>query len=138
MRTIIGRRPLLRKNIRTRQDLFVENLGRHLVHAADEYYLAAGREFPAAQSYGDFEMFEDGIGMASAFELEFTNHDFKRDKPSGFFASVDGAPPLGFRAPRSDNDVEDSILIDCSLHVPRSLALTFTIPLASISKVTSI
>ena len=89
------------------QDLFVENLGRHLVHAADEYYLAAGREFPAAQSYGDFEMFEDGIGMARAFELEFTNHDFKRDKPSGFFASVEGAPPLGFRAPRSDNDVED-------------------------------
>ena len=89
------------------QDLFVENLGRHLVHAADEYYLAAGREFPAAQSYGDFEMFEDGIGMARAFELEFTNHDFKRDKPSGFFASVEGAPPLGFRAPRSGNDVED-------------------------------
>ncbi len=89
------------------QDLFVENLGRHLVHAADEYYLAAGREFPAAQSYGDFEMFEDGIGMARAFELEFTNHDFKRDKPSGFFASVEGAPPLGFRAPRSDSDVED-------------------------------
>ena len=89
------------------QDLFVENLGRHLVHAADEYYLAAGREFPAAQSYGDFEMFEDGIGMARAFELEFTNHDFKRDKPSGFFASVEGAPPLGFRAPRSDNDFED-------------------------------
>ena len=89
------------------QDFFVENLGRHLVHAADEYYLAAGREFPAAQSYGDFEMFEDGIGMARAFELEFTNHDFKRDKPSGFFASVEGAPPLGFRAPRSGNDVED-------------------------------
>ena len=64
------------------QDLFVENLGRHLVHAADEYYLAAGREFPAAQSYGDFEMFEDGIGMARAFELEFTNHDFKRARAS--------------------------------------------------------
>ena len=51
------------------QDFFVENLGRHLVYAADEYYLAAGREFPPAQSYGDFEMYEDGIGMARAFEL---------------------------------------------------------------------
>ena len=87
------------------QDFFVENLGRHLVYAADEYYLAAGREFPSAQSYGDFEMYEDGIGMARAFELEFSNHDFKRDKPSGFFASVEGAPPIGFRAPRSDLNV---------------------------------
>ncbi|MBH02138.1 MAG: Fe-S oxidoreductase [Acidimicrobiaceae bacterium] len=89
------------------QDFFVENLGRHLVYAADEYYLAAGREFPPAQSYGDFEMYEDGIGMARAFELEFSNHDFKRDKPSGFFASVEGAPPLGFRAPRSDMNIEE-------------------------------
>ena len=89
------------------QDFFVENLGRHLVYAADEYYLAAGREFPPAQSYGDFEMYEDGIGMARAFELEFFNHDFKRDKPSGFFASVEGAPPLGFRAPRSDMNIEE-------------------------------
>ena len=37
-----------------------------------------------------------------SFELEFFNDNFKRDKPSGFFASVEGAPPLGFRAPRSD------------------------------------
>jgi len=89
------------------QDFFVENLGRHLVYAADEYYLAAGREFPPAQSYGDFEMYEDGIGMARAFELEFSSHDFKRDKPSGFFASVEGAPPIGFRAPRSDGNIEE-------------------------------
>ena len=33
---------------------------------------------------------------------------------------------------------EDVIVIDCSLPVPRSLADTFTIPFASISKVTSI
>ena len=84
------------------QSFFLENLGRNLVYAADEYYLAAGRKFPSAESYGDFEMYEDGIGMARAFELEFVNQDFKRDKPSGFFASVEGAPPLGFRAPRSD------------------------------------
>ena len=89
------------------QDFFLENLGRHLVYAADEYYLAARRDFPSAETYGDFEMYEDGIGMARAFELEFFNDNFKRDKPSGFFASVEGAPPLGFRAPRSDTSVED-------------------------------
>ena len=89
------------------QQLFKEHLGRYLVYAADEYYLAAERDFPAAESYGDFEMYEDGIGMARAFELEFSNQDFKRDKPSGFLASVEGAPPLGFRAPRAEiNDEE--------------------------------
>ena len=89
------------------QDFFLGNLGRHLVYAADEYYLAARRDFPSAETYGDFEMYEDGIGMARAFELEFFNDNFKRDKPSGFFASVEGAPPLGFRASRSDTSVED-------------------------------
>ena len=36
---------------------------------ADEYYLLAGEAFPKAESYGDFAMHEDGIGMARAFEL---------------------------------------------------------------------
>ena len=96
------------------QDFFLENLGRHLVYAADEYYLAARRDFPSAETYGDFEMYEDGIGMARAFELEFFNDNFKRDKPSGFFASVEGAPPLGFRAPRSDTSVEDESVNEVS------------------------
>ena len=48
------------------QSFFNEKLGRNLVYAADEYYLAAGRKFPPAESYGDFEMYEDGIGMARA------------------------------------------------------------------------
>lgn len=59
-------------------------------------------------------MYEDGIGMARAFELEFFNDNFKRDKPSGFFASVEGAPPLGFRAPRSDTSVEDESVNEVS------------------------
>ena len=52
-------------------------------------------------------MYEDGIGMARAFELEFSNNDFKRDKPSGFCGSVEGAPPLGFRAPRSGTNLKE-------------------------------
>ena len=45
-------------------------LGRRLVHAADEYYLLAGRPFPAADAYEGFPMHEDGIGMARTFEQE--------------------------------------------------------------------
>ena len=41
-------------------------------------------------------------------------------------------------ATSSDKVVEDVIVIDCSLFVPKSFAFTLTIPFASISKVTSI
>jgi putative radical SAM enzyme (TIGR03279 family) len=91
------------------QALFTAALGRPLVHAADEYYLLCDRPFPAADSYGDFDMLEDGIGMARAFEAEFLGRSAgpagSADAPvsapvAGFFASVDGAPAVGYRAPR--------------------------------------
>lgn len=37
------------------------------VYAADELYLAAGREFPSWDDYDDFPQFENGIGMVRAF-----------------------------------------------------------------------
>jgi hypothetical protein len=61
-----------------------------LVHAADEYYLMAGRPFPAAESYDGFAMHEDGIGMARTFELEFLGRAAAATGTrSGFFAAVD-------------------------------------------------
>jgi len=83
------------------QAIFLEALGRRLVHAADEYYLLAERPFPAADAYEGFDMHEDGIGMARTFELEFNGvvDDVTGVRP-GFFAWVDGAPAEGYRAPR--------------------------------------
>lgn len=72
------------------QGIFAELLGRRLVHAADEYYLMAGRPFPPAEHYEGFEMHEDGIGMARTFELEFEGHaESPTGVRSGFFAAVD-------------------------------------------------
>ena len=72
------------------QELFLTVLGRRLVFAADEYYLLAGRAFPAADAYEGFRMHEDGIGMARTFELEF---DGRADEVTGvrpgFFAWAD-------------------------------------------------
>ena len=83
------------------QRTFVRVLGRHMAFLADEYYLLADREFPAAESYEGFPMHEDGIGMARTFELEM--HGLV-DEPTGvapgFFSWVDGAPAEGYRAPR--------------------------------------
>ena len=72
------------------QDVYLAALGHRLVHAADEYYLLAGRPFPAADAYDGFPMHEDGIGMARTFELEF--RDRVADATGvrrGFFAAAD-------------------------------------------------
>lgn len=84
------------------QKIFIETLGRPVVHAADEYYLLAERPFPDGGVYGDFDMHEDGIGMARAFEREFLGQsDDAVGVQSGFFHWVDGAPAEGYRAPRA-------------------------------------
>ena len=84
------------------QQIYNERLGRRLVHAADEYYLMAGREFPTAAAYEGFAMHEDGVGIARTFELEFRGEVATPTGPaSGFFAWVEGAPAEGYRAPRT-------------------------------------
>jgi putative radical SAM enzyme (TIGR03279 family) len=83
------------------QDAFVRVLGRRVVFAADEYYLLAGRPFPAADTYEGFAMHEDGIGMARAFEAELLGDvDEGIGIRTGFFSAVDGAPAEGYRAHR--------------------------------------
>ncbi len=85
------------------QEVFLAVLGRRLVHAADEYYLLAGRSFPPAPSYEGFPQHENGIGIASAFEAAFGGHaEAALGTRAGFFAWVDGAPASGYRATRGD------------------------------------
>ena len=87
------------------QAVFLERIGRRLVHAADEYYLIAGLDLPAADEYDAFDMYEDGVGIARTFEREFRGEvDTATGTASGFFAWVDGAPPEGYRAPRASED----------------------------------
>jgi putative radical SAM enzyme (TIGR03279 family) len=83
------------------QQLFIEMLGRRLVYAADEFYLVAGRGFPAARTYEGFKQHENGVGMATSFELAFGGDEKAAvGTKSGFFSWVDGAPATGYRAPR--------------------------------------
>jgi NifB/MoaA-like Fe-S oxidoreductase len=89
------------------QERFLDALGRRLVFAADEYFVLADRPFPLL---GDYEeagpQQENGIGMAVTFADEVVRA-VRGERVagvgprSGFFASVDGAPAAGYRAPRS-------------------------------------
>jgi putative radical SAM enzyme (TIGR03279 family) len=73
------------------QEVFATVLGHRMVFAADEYYLLADRPFPDAAVYGDFPMYEDGIGMARAFEAELfeTGARATSEDRGGFFRSAD-------------------------------------------------
>ena len=84
------------------QAVFRRALGRRMVFAADEYYLLAGREFPAASRYEGFPQHENGIGMARSFVGSFARpaSGGPGGVRHGFFASVDAAPAEGYRAPR--------------------------------------
>ncbi len=89
------------------QQTFLAALGHRMVFAADEYFLMAGRAFPAAEEYEGFAQHENGIGMARTFAGEVAaaiagvEHEVTGVR-HGFFTWVDGAPPAGYRALRTD------------------------------------
>ena len=83
------------------QRVFSDVLGRRLVYAADEYYLLAERPFPGLDAMDDLPQQENGVGMAAAFAASFAGTTVMgAAHAGGFFASVDGAPAEGYRAPR--------------------------------------
>jgi putative radical SAM enzyme (TIGR03279 family) len=91
-------------------------LGRRLAYASDEYYLLAGRPFPALDDYGALDQHENGVGMARAFEAEVRaalagEHRSVVGSRPGFFAWVEGAPADGYRAPRTDRAGEVPVAI---------------------------
>ncbi len=84
--------------VHTWRAVFEETIGQPLVHAADEYYLLAGRPFPSAESYRGFPMHEDGVGMARAFELELLGDvSAPLSAQPGFFAWADASPGTDYR-----------------------------------------
>jgi putative radical SAM enzyme (TIGR03279 family) len=83
------------------QPVFLDELGRRMVHAADEYYLMAHRPMPPTDHYEGFPQHENGIGMARSFAGAFRGDTGPSSGVRhGFFAAVDGAPAEGYRAPR--------------------------------------
>ena len=86
-------------------DIIKRETGKNIVHAADEYYLVAGRPIPDTSDYDNFDMYEDGVGIVRTFEREFTGEvDEPTNTAAGFFAWVDGRPlkvtePLGILEP---------------------------------------
>ena len=87
------------------QERFKSILGRSVLHASDELYIRAERSIPAADTYDDFGMLEDGVGLARMFLDSFESgiHDAHLRTP-GFFAHADVPQPTAYvpRNPAGD------------------------------------
>ncbi|SHI29937.1 DUF512 domain-containing protein [Parasporobacterium paucivorans] len=46
--------------------------GTHFVHASDEWYILAGRDFPSEENYDGYPQLENGVGMMRLLIEEFT------------------------------------------------------------------
>jgi putative radical SAM enzyme (TIGR03279 family) len=97
------------------QRLTAKLFGRVSVYASDEFYLVAGREPQSAGSFESLDQAENGIGLVAAFLESFAGHAEMDKLGTGFFQSVDGAPALGYRAPRADASDDHGVSGDVAL-----------------------
>lgn len=57
--------------IESRQKEYYEKYGLHFIHASDEWYIIAERDFPAEDRYDGYIQLENGVGMMRMFIDEF-------------------------------------------------------------------
>ena len=57
--------------IESRQKEFYEGYGLHFIHASDEWYITAERDFPEEERYDGYIQLENGVGMMRIFIDEF-------------------------------------------------------------------
>lgn len=56
------------------QKKFRSMTGKNIVYFSDEFYVLAGKEFPAEEEYDGFPQLENGIGMVRRFKEEFARY----------------------------------------------------------------
>lgn len=75
-------------------------VGRPLFYASDELYLLSGLPTPAVNDEDIVDLIENGVGLSATFTDSYRNSTPMNSLGTGFFQSVDGAPAIGYRAPR--------------------------------------
>lgn len=70
------------------QEKLFREYGTHFIHASDEWYVLAGQELPAADSYDGYLQLENGVGMLRLLMDEFEEEWIRRKRElggSGFY-----------------------------------------------------
>jgi putative radical SAM enzyme (TIGR03279 family) len=100
------------------QSRYASVLGRQPIHLADEFYLVADVAVPNADTYGDYPMLEDGVGLVRSFMDAFSGAGPEvMGRHDGFFASVDVANPTDYTGAMNPT-------ADTSLRVSRPVAVS--------------
>lgn len=74
------------------QQEFYEKFGLHFIHASDEWYILAGRDYPEEDRYDGYIQLENGVGMMRLLWNEFTEaYEALEEKD---YASVSEKNPL--------------------------------------------
>ena len=58
--------------VESHQQGYYEHYGLHFIHASDEWYITAERDFPEEERYDGYIQLENGVGMMRMFINEFT------------------------------------------------------------------
>ncbi len=90
-------REVLAQIRRWQEELYPEH-GLHFVHASDEWYILAGEELPAEESYDGYLQLENGVGMIRLMMEEFEEAMAALEEPgaldgrrlSGTYSAVTG------------------------------------------------
>ena len=67
-----GKTAILRLFYKKRRKKYYEEYGLHFMHASDEWYITAGRDFPEEERYDGYLQLENGVGMLRLLFEEFT------------------------------------------------------------------
>ena len=66
------------------QKICFDRFGLHFIHASDEFYLLAGRDFPEEERYDGYIQLENGVGMMRLFREEFSEAVRRLTETSAF------------------------------------------------------
>lgn len=100
-------RSLLRQ-VERWQERFSAELGRRTLYAADEFYLLAEEDFPAAEAYEQYPQLENGVGMARLFLHEWSLPAGSQTK--GLSRSVGEEYPVGKRLHIATAELGEKVL----------------------------
>lgn len=87
--------------VETHQKEYRETIGANFVYPADEFFLMAGRAIPPLAYYEDMPQFENGVGMARKFVVDFNRRkrhlpkSLKRRLRLGIITGRSAEPILG-------------------------------------------
>ena len=119
------------------QSRYVSVLGRQPIHLADEFYLVADMAVPNADTYGDYPMLEDGVGLVRSFMDAFSGVGPEvMGRHDGFFASVDVGNPTDYTGamnPTADTSLRALRPVAVSVAPRPKMAQKTTKPLAIVT-----